>query len=68
MTGPDHYAQGEVELERASRTARDNGGMYFVALAQAHFTAALAAATALAAITGAETHGRWLDAINGEAK
>lgn len=50
MTGPEHYRAGEKQL--ADATAQLEEGMWeegrlTTALAQAHFTAALAAATAL---------------------
>jgi hypothetical protein len=51
VTGPEHYREGEKQL--ADATAQLEEGMWeegrlTTALAQAHFTAALAAATAMA--------------------
>lgn len=50
MTGPEHYANAESDLEHAAR-ASDKGRMddmtYWLQCAQVHATLALAAATAL---------------------
>jgi hypothetical protein len=52
-SGPEHYQAGEDLLDEASEQfPRDErAALYLVARAQAHFTAALAAATALRVTT-----------------
>jgi hypothetical protein len=52
MNGPEHYAAGEVQLENAVRHFNEHPADMAIAkmaarIAQAHFTAALATASAL---------------------
>jgi hypothetical protein len=54
MTGPQHYANAESDLENAARASdrgRQDDVTYWLGCAQVHATLALAAATALDPLT-----------------
>lgn len=69
MTGPEHYKHGEAWLYKAAhdgaRGAAETAESC-AAIAQAHFTAALAAATALASHDAYDSpdHRAWHDAAS----
>lgn len=80
MTGPEHYRLGETLLTNAWKRSTSDDEVFIhtperraelVAVAQAHFTAALAAATALAGNTGlkeghfVQVADEWHDAAGG---
>lgn len=46
MTGPEHYTAGELDLLRATEAELGAESSFYLGSAQAHFTAALVAATA----------------------
>jgi hypothetical protein len=59
-TGPEHYREGEKLLALAEAAGfPDPCGTAMIAAAQAHFTAAIAAATALGADLGAADWDEW---------
>ena len=54
MTGPEHYANAESDLEHAARASdmgRQDDVTYWLGCAQVHATLAQAAATALSGVT-----------------
>lgn len=54
MTGPEHYANAESDLDNAARASdrgRQDDVTYWLGCAQVHATLALAAATALGHLT-----------------
>lgn len=69
MTGPEHYRAGEEQLVYAVGHLEEgtwDEAQLTIALAQAHFVAALAAATAMAATSSLPPSDAWEEKTDGD--